>query len=284
MTSHQPDSQSVESLLAVVLLQTGSSTITARTSGWRRWLCMTTKQVRLKRSLPSSRSPHDQLLENLKINTEQKSTECNITANEEYKFKTVKQMKEEYNIFVCKSSNTFSGYEFLKFSFRVLFSPQENPWHELEKSLQLYKHLTLLRHLFVFSRFSRRRRDILRPRWHHHQHRDDRRGLVARRVQRRLRPFPSQLRGGSTMMTPRWDDLCPRPCAKKKKKKNEGGDESSSLLSFPLFGLFSVHLICFDTARRPQVSQLAFCCSFLPSRCFRVQVCFPVCSREQDEL
>lgn len=131
-------------------------------------------------------------------------------------------MKEEYNIFVCKSSNTFSGYEFLKFSFRVLFSPQENPWHELEKSLQLYKHLTLLRHLFVFSRFSRRRRDILRPRWHHHQHRDDRRGLVARRVQRRLRPFPSQLRGGSTMMTPRWDDLCPRPCAKKKKKKKRG--------------------------------------------------------------
>ena len=249
MTSHQPDSQSVESLLAVVLLQTGSSTITARTSGWRRWLCMTTKQVRLKRSLPSSRSPHDQLLENLKINTEQKSTECNITANEEYKFKTVKQMKEECNIFVCKSSNTFSGYEFLKFSFRVLFSPQENPWHELEKSLQLYKHLTLLRHLFVFSRFSRRRRDILRPRWHHHQHRDDRRGLVARRVQRRLRPFPSQLRGGSTMMTPRWDDLCPRPCAKKKKKKKTR-EEMNLLLFFPFHSLvFSLFTTSASTLR-----------------------------------
>lgn len=154
--------------------------------------------------------------------------------------------------------------------------------------------MELLAHLFssintsrsfvtsLSSRFSRRRRDILRPRWHHHQHRDDRRGLVARRVQRRLRPFPGQLRGGSTMMTPRWDDLCPRPCAKKKKKKK--WEETNLLLSFPLFGLFSVHLTCFDTVRRPQVSQLAFCCSFLPSRRFRVQVCFPVCSREQDEL
>lgn len=46
-------------------------------------------------------------------------------------------------------------------------------------------------------------RDLLRPWWHHHQHWDDRRGLVARLVPRRLRPVSRQLRGGqrSAVMT-----------------------------------------------------------------------------------
>lgn len=51
------------------------------------------------------------------------------------------------------------------------------------------------------SHFSGRRRNFVWPRRHHHQHWDDRRGLVARRVQRCLRPFPSQLCGGSAVMT-----------------------------------------------------------------------------------
>lgn len=44
---------------------------------------------------------------------------------------------------------------------------------------------------------SGRRRDFLRPRRRHHQHRDDRRRLVARPVQGPLRPLPRQLCGAA---------------------------------------------------------------------------------------
>ncbi|XP_032366661.1 src substrate cortactin isoform X5 [Etheostoma spectabile] len=79
---------------------------------------------------------------------------------------------------------------------------------------------------------SRRRRDFLRPRRHHHQHRDDRRGLVAGRVQRRLRPVPRQLRGGSAMRTPR-----PRPPKKERKWRPE------TIWNPPFFPLWVFSLI-----------------------------------------
>lgn len=56
------------------------------------------------------------------------------------------------------------------------------------------------------------RRDLLRPRRHHHQHRNDRRWLVERGVQGPLRPLPCQLRGAQAVGTPAADHaLIPQP-------------------------------------------------------------------------
>lgn len=155
-------------------------------------------------------------------------------------------------------------------------------------SLQLYKYLVLLRHLFVFTFQPATTRYPSTPmtssptsRW------STRVGGEA------CAEAPTAFSRPTTWRFDNDDAALRRPvspslCKKKKKKKWE---ETNLLLSFPLFGLFSVHLICFDTVRRPQVSQLAFCCSFLPSRRFRVQVCFLCaaenrmsCRREETEL